>query len=367
MSAIFAITALAIAVASPIVGILVKRFGIRRVLVAGILTFAVSVACVSRLPGNFSFYVLVTTVVGLTGAATNTFVYISILPQWFSERLGMMLGITMTGIGIGTTVTPVLSQFLISELGWRSAYLCLAALPVLIALPCVIFLLKEREFSPAEESSSGSSNAVSTNSFLKSGTFWMLGLSFLIIAAAASGVGLHTVPILIDRGFTAMEAASLAATGGIAVFIGRLGAGVLLDYIGARMVGAIVFLAAIAGPLLVSSYGPTYLVFLVPVVLGLAVGAEGDLMPYSVKKCFGLENYSVIYGWLFALFNVGVLLGPVLLGQFYDATGSYDGMLLAIVIAVGVAFPFFWFAIGAKAKGTTKRGVLDDHDKSTCA
>jgi len=355
MSKIFAMTALAIAVASPIVGILVKRFGIRRVLIAGIGTFALSVACVSGISDSFSAYVFLTAIVGFTGAATNTFVYISILPQWFTERLGMMLGITMTGIGIGQTGTPPLAQLLISELGWRNAYFCLAALPVLIALPCVLFLLKERVLTPAQESSAVSSSPEATNTFLKSGPFWMLGLSFLIIAAAASGVGLHTVPILIDRGFTAMEAASLAATGGIAVFIGRLGAGVLLDYIGARLVGAIVFLAAIAGPWLVSSIGPTQLVFLVPIVLGLAIGAEGDLMPYAVKKRFGLANYSVIYGWLFALYNVGVLLGPVLMGLYYDTTGSYDGMLMALIITVGVAFPVFWFAIGAS--GATSRAT----------
>lgn len=347
MSAVFATTALGIAVASPMIGSWVNRVGARRVLMIGIVSFAISIAGISRLSGSLPLYFALSAVVGVTGAATNTFVYVSILPQWFTARLGMMLGIAMTGIGIGQTAMPILSQFLISELGWRNAYLGLASLPVLIALPCVVFLLRERDSSAEGDADATPSGASDARDFLRSGAFWMLGASFLVIAVAAGGLALHTFPILIDRGFTEMEAASLAAAGGVSVFVGRLGAGVLLDYLGARVVGAVVFLAAAVGPLLLASFGPPALLYVVPVFMGFALGAEGDLMPYAIRKRFGLQNYSVIYGWLFGLFNGGVLIGPLLLGFYYDATGSYDGMLLMIGVAVGLLYPAFWQAVGA--------------------
>lgn len=350
MSTIFAITALAIAVVSPAIGVLMKRIGARRVLMIGIFAFTISLLAVSRAPNDFSTYLFLSAVLGLTGAATNTFVYISVLPQWFSNRLGLMLGLAMTGIGIGGTLTPVLSQALISEFGWRNAYVFLASLPMIVALPCVVFLIKERLPSALTEtltkSTETNDHPVGTFDVLKSKAFWALGVSFLVIATAASGVGLHTVPVLIDRGLSPMEAASIAAAGGVAVFVGRLGTGVLLDYVSPRIVGVAVFLAAATGPLLLTSYGPMFLLFLVPLLLGLAIGAEGDLMPYSVRNRFGLKNYSVIYGWLFLLFNVGVFLGPLLMGFYYDRTSGYDGMLIAISLAVLVSYPAFWWAIG---------------------
>ncbi|WP_240732911.1 MFS transporter [Halioglobus maricola] len=345
MSALFAATAFSIGIASPLVGLLMKRLGIRRVLLIGVFSLSACILVISRLPGSFPFYLFITTLVGFAGAATNTFVYVSILPQWFTGRLGMMMGIAMTGIGIGQTIMPVLSQFLIESLGWRNAYACLALLPMLIALPCIVFLIKEKP-APAIQDKSQLERELSLRNILTSMPFLLLGFSFLIIAVVASGVGLHTVPILIDRGLTPMQAASIAAASGIAVFVGRLGAGVLLDYLGARIVGAGIFAAATLAPLLLTSYAPEILLFLVPVLLGLALGAEGDLMPFSVRKRFGLDNYSVIYSWLFLMFNAGIMLGPLVMGLYYDYAADYNGILFAISGMVFVSYPLFWAAIG---------------------
>lgn len=45
------------------------------------------------------------------------------------------MGIATAGIGIGTMVLLPFSQFLISNFGWRSSYLIIAAFPLIIILP----------------------------------------------------------------------------------------------------------------------------------------------------------------------------------------------------------------------------------------
>ena len=56
------------------------------------------------------------------------------------------------------------------------------------------------------------------------------------------------------------------------------------------------------------------LAFIGTVLCGLGIGAEVDLMAYFVSRYFGLRSFGAIYGLMFALFSLGVGLGPFLMG-----------------------------------------------------
>ncbi len=62
-------------------------------------------------------------------------------------------------------------------------------------------------------------------------------------------------------------------------------------------------------------------------------GAELDIIPYMVSRYFGLQAFAEIYGYLFAVFTLGGVVGPMLMGMWFDATGSY-GLILG-VLAIG--------------------------------
>ena len=69
-------------------------------------------------------------------------------------------------------------------------------------------------------------------------------------------------------------------------------------------------------------------------LVGLAAGAEQDLMAFLVAKYFGLKNYGVIYGVMYSSFALGAGFAPAIVGRVFDSTGSYD----AILVYVGFAF-----------------------------
>ena len=84
-------------------------------------------------------------------------------------------------------------------------------------------------------------------------------------------------------------------------------------------------------------------VLIAVVLVGLGVGAELDVMPYVVSRYFGLRAFGEIYSYTFALFTLGGVIGPLLMGAGFDATGSYSLVLgtfvMAALMAAGLMTP----------------------------
>ena len=72
-------------------------------------------------------------------------------------------------------------------------------------------------------------------------------------------------------------------------------------------------------------------VFVAVILVG--VGAELDVMPYVVSRYFGLRAFGEIYSYTFAVFTLGGVIGPLLMGAGFDATGSYSLVLATFVMA----------------------------------
>ena len=71
-----------------------------------------------------------------------------------------------------------------------------------------------------------------------------------------------------------------------------------------------------------------WLAALAIMVLGMAAGVEYDLMAYLVSRYFGLRHYAAIYGALYAFFALGAGVGPYVYAAAFEASGSYDRILI---------------------------------------
>jgi MFS family permease len=77
------------------------------------------------------------------------------------------------------------------------------------------------------------------------------------------------------------------------------------------------------------------------VLCGLWMGAEGDIVPYFVSRYFGLRSFAQIYGYLFAVFMIGVGVGPSLMGFSFDRWRSYAPMFIIFEFALLLACIMF--------------------------
>ena len=65
------------------------------------------------------------------------------LANWFAMRRGLVLGIGQMGGGLSFAF-GIFAEFTISQVGWRSAYLVIAGILVVLLLPIYLFLFHYR-------------------------------------------------------------------------------------------------------------------------------------------------------------------------------------------------------------------------------
>jgi hypothetical protein len=109
--------------------------------------------------------------------------------------------------------------------------------------------------------------------------------------------------------------------------------GYLLDRIFAPRIAIVICVIAAAGILVLLFQGVSSAP-VTAVALGLALGAELDLMGFLIARYFGLAQFGKIYGWLYFAFVSASGLGPLWVGAVRDATGSYSAALGASAIGL---------------------------------
>src|SRR5262245_9429395 len=130
------------AISCPIVGWLLDRYGTRRVMIPGIILYAVVVACFGFMQTQPAYLIpLIFAAVGFVGGVQTPIPYAAVVAQWFDRNRGLALGIATAGVGLGTALLPPFLQVLIGAFGWRHAYYGLAiTILVLGWLPVALFV-----------------------------------------------------------------------------------------------------------------------------------------------------------------------------------------------------------------------------------
>jgi predicted MFS family arabinose efflux permease len=246
--------------------------------------------------------------------------------QTFVKSRGTALAITRSGAAVAATAMPPILYLVIANNGWRMGFMTLAALVLLVALPlCYFFLPKEQTGGPLADGSAPASTSPATiRSLVRNPKVLML--------CAAAGLGyapcialLQTFqPILIDKGIAPMTAATLiGAMGGAALFSGLAG-GVLVDRLWAPLVTCAAMIAGIAGCLMImpATLAPAN-ALMGTILLGVAQGAQIQVVAFLIARYVGLKNFSTIFG--IAVMVIAILV-PVyinLMTHMHEASGSH--------------------------------------------
>jgi MFS family permease len=329
---------LAAALMSPVMGRVVDRFGSLKVAVASVALLALGFVAHAWLISGLVSFLLVTFVVSLLTAGTSPLPYTRLTVTSFHRHRGLALGIVLAGTGIGAILIPrFLAPFIETE-GWRAGYLALAAAAAL-ALPLIALLLGR-----APDLAGANAPSFPILDIARTRAFSSLAIMFLLAAVAILGTVVQFVPMLSDAGLSSASAGGIASLIGMAAIAGRLVIGTLLDRLPARAVTAGLFIFSSAG-LLMLAFGGVELAIPGALVLGVAVGAEIDLLSFLAARYFPATAFGQASGLLYGLFLVGGAIGPALSGFLYDRSGGYAlsltvaSVLLAAAALIGALLP----------------------------
>jgi MFS family permease len=335
---------------APIVGGLVDRYGARRVVLLAFACEALIFASFAWQGASLWTFYARFVAFALFALATTHVAFARVITLWFDRRRGLALGIALSGVGIGGFLWPLFAQAMIEQYGWRNAYLLLAAAIAVIAMPTIALLLRDSPESvgqradgdpPPEPTAAASVAAASLPGLtlaeaLRTRAYWMVLGTFFLVGFAVQSVMVHLVPLLGARGLSPMLAALAQSMLFLAVTSGRLVTGWLMDRFFAPRVALAFLLAALCGVALLASgaAGPT--AFVAAMLVGLAVGAEVDVIAYVTSRYFGPLSFSRIYGTFYGSYSLSGGIGPLLTAESVDRTGDYQfalGMNAALLVA----------------------------------
>ncbi len=360
------------------IGWLIDRLGPGFVMPIGAWTVAVGLILATIAEAPWHLYL---TLGGLAVGGSISLAFIghgAFLPNWFSRRRGLAMGIAASGVGFGALPLFPWMQWIVAHYGWRESCWLLALLLLAIVLPINLLLprrapaelgLEPEGGSPREPG--GPDDAANPGSAanhpprtqaqagwslrgaLRDARYWYVWSGIFCALFAWYCVQVHQTRFLIDAGFSPATAAWALTLVGVTGIAGLIGIGHLSDRVGrewgwtAASAGYVLCYAL----LLVIEHVPS------PALLYLMVASQG-LLGYGVASLYGSvaadlfqgPRFGTIFGTLSLGAGLGAATGPWVGGFVFDIGGSY-----APAFALGIFFSIasaacIWLAAPRKVR-----------------
>jgi predicted MFS family arabinose efflux permease len=324
-------------IALPASGRLVDTFGVRRTALIGTVAGPITFMILSRMSGDFGFYVAILVVQNLLCMTTTSTVFTRTVVQHVSQARGLALALTASGPAITIAVAGPLFNNFVAANGWRSGYVVLAMFSA-IGGAIALLLVPAQSDAPAKPMPARKLAKRDYGLLMRMPAFWIMlagiTLSNLSQFIANSQLGV----LLLDNGVTAREISGMISVFAIGVLIGRFVCGLALDRFSAPWVTMIVMALPAIGLFLIASdlNTPAVLTWAI-LLIGLSYGAEADVMGYLVASTFGIKVYGTVLGLMAASISLGSTVGALLLSFTLKSTGGYGAFLIVsgVVTLIG--------------------------------
>ncbi len=272
------------------------------------------------------------------GALTLMVLAPQMLAQWFAGReMGIAMGVFSTGLPLATILSLSFLSLVGESLGWRASIWLSAGLP-LLALVIFAWL-----FTPAPQrnrETSLRSEGFFSSIRLAGTSIWVVGAAWMLFNAAVISLLTFTPDFLKAAGFSIASAGFV--TGAVmwpALILSPL-LGHLIDKIDRKR--TIIVIGSLALTILIAPV-PAAIGWMLPLML--LIGVAQTLVPTPVlaltPEVTSPERLGLSYGIISTCLNLGIVVGPTLVGAIRDVTGSYQagyalmaGLALLITLAM---------------------------------
>lgn len=328
-----------------------KRIG----LVMGIASLAevIGLGLMSSYHNVYMFY-FSGALIGVAQAFTGFVAVPIVLNMWFRKKTGTVLGIVVAVGSAATVGYGLLSALLIANFGWRSSYLILAAMALVITVPAVFVLIKSPKEvgcepygaddpdvfdSPASKApASGNSEWGLTRKQAFSAPFLYFAWAACLFYSYGSGVSGYIAT------FSTMELGQsiyFGARAAMCMSFGGIACSLMLGYINDKFgvkAGLVwgAFFTTLGYVVMLMSFQNPVLVYPAAVAVGLGSSMYTVQCPLLARSVVGSKHYSDIWS---IMMMANSLIGGGLyssIGLFYDKGGSYSGaFVMGMALYIG--------------------------------
>ena len=329
---------LANVVASLALGRLTDRFGASPAVVYGTLAMAAGCFGLAAFEaGSFDARWQLFAIFALMGSAYPGLAAMAVsasLVPWFKRRLGLALGIALTGASGGGAVMPPLMNWLSARYGFGAAMTGIGAVLILSTLPIALFLVRPPRHREAARELGTPAAAAARHKpppvrFLGDFRFWLITSACSLSLGAQVGFLMHQIPLL--QGALGLSGAAFAVSiAALSAAAGRFVLGALSGRFSLPVLAAGCYLIQVIGLLLLLAGEPPVLLFVASAIAGFVIGCIVMLPPLLIVDSFGAEGYGTAYGITAAAMFVMASLATAASGWLFEATGAYRWPLIAL-------------------------------------
>jgi MFS family permease len=309
--------------AQPFTGMIADRFGSARVIVSGMICYALGLALMAyaNTLGLFTLASGGLIGVALSGSAFGA-VYGALSRLYPGEERSWALGVAGAVGGFGQFCMVPAAQGLISGFGWMTALLALALACLLLAP--LGGLLNDAPGAGAPTADNDQTLRAAIREALSHRGFLLLNLGFVVCGFQLAFIGAHLPAYLFDQGFTARHASIALALIALANVAGTYGCGYLGGFLRRKYVLSTLYLvrAGVIALFVALPLTPASL-YVFACAIGLLWLGTVPLTNGLVSQVFGVRYITTLFGLVFLGHQLGGFLGVWLGGIVFDATRSY--------------------------------------------
>ena len=327
---------------APLGSALVERFGLRRVMFAGLLLNVVGLAPLLALSEMWQLHLLWGLVLGVSTGMLGSVLGATVANRWFTKNRGVVIGLLGAATAAGQLVVLPPMVALTKELGWRSGLVLVLTISLLMALPVLLFMrenprdVNRDPVGGIEVVTAGSTLPTlrtPLRAALRTRDFWLLAASFFVCGYTTNGlIGTHLLPHAVEHGFSEIETSGAIGLMGAMNIVGTMISGWLSDRFDNRKLLAGYYgfraMSLLALPFVIDMRG--LLIF--AIVYGLDWIATVPPTVNLVAQRFGRASVGQLYGWIFCSHMFGAGVAAFAGGFFHDILGDYHGVFISAAV-----------------------------------
>ena len=341
---------LSLGLLSPVVGGLVRRVSLKRMMICGVLLNAAGFALLTQVDQIGWLLAIYGLMIGPGFCLFSIIPCTTIVSNWFVQGRGRALG--LINMPIGNAVMPVVAAYGLDKFGLHFVFWGSAAL-LLLLVPLILRIVDRPEL--VAQQARGAESELNPDSSMPPplpAKAILLSIPFLVITlgvATLSGGGMmlvaHLVALGTEHGLSLGMASLLLAAYGLAGIAGAPVYGWLADRIGVGHAFAVLAFAQVLPWLSFIFVGNSMIeLTIIALLIGMGMNAVIALFGTLVGEWLGQANVSLAMG-LSLLLQIPFMFGAgPLAGAMHDATGNYTASIMlhiASFITIGLLFAVY--------------------------
>jgi predicted MFS family arabinose efflux permease len=250
----------------------------------------------------------------------------------FPARTGFVNAAVISGTSVGQLVMIAILASLLVQIGWRSVFVWIAAVHIVL-MPFLMFALPKRANPQAAVRRGGQSIGEAA----RTRQFWLLLVIYSICGLDDFFVATHVVAFAQDRGVDALVAGNLLALMGLTGVIGLIATGLISDRIGPAWTSALSFAIRVIVFALIAVDQSPLSIAIFALVFGATFLATAPLVVLFVRDHFGMAHLGALTGLITMVHQIFAGIGAYGGALIFDATGTYDAAFVFLLAASGLA------------------------------